>query len=566
METESLTPPEGNLEKLRFKVRSVAPFLAAWLVAFMGILNVLSSLLPALNERLKLLEQISPLEVSHGSRLATVLAGFALILLSVNLSRRKQAAWLLTTIILIVSALGHLLKGLDYEEASIALIITIGLFFLRSQFYGQSDIPSVQQGLKVLIFSVLFTLAYGVTGFYLLDKHFSINFNFVPAIEQTLIMFTEFSNPGLEPITQHGKFFADSIYTVALFTLSYTLFMLVRPVLIRKPITQEERLKAQTLIEKYGQTPLARFALFNDKSYFFHHETVIAFAAKGSFAIALGDPIGPAEGISASLRAFNGFCSRNSWSPCFYQVGSTYLDIYKANGLSILNIGQEGIVDLSAFSLEGKAGKEFRNTQNRMNRLGHRAEIIEPPLSDSLLNELRAVSDEWLQTANGGELRFSLGWFDDEYIRNGAVAVIYTPENKISAFTNIVPEYQHNEVSLDLMRRRHHIENGTMDFLFASVFDWAKKKGYATFSLGLSALSGVGQASKDPAVEKSLRYIYENMDRFYNFQGLHSFKEKFHPQWEPRYFVYPNPAALPATAISLVRAHSGDNFIWAYLK
>lgn len=569
MDSEPLVEhsPTSKSAELRYKFLARAPRLIAFLVAFMGGINVVSSSLPALNERLKVLEQISPLEVTNGSRLATVLAGFALLLLSANLARRKQVAWLLTVVLLVLSAFGHLLKGLDYEEASIAFILAIGIFFLRSQFYGQSDLPSVQQGIKVLIFSAAFTLAYGVIGFYLLDRHFSVNFEFMPAIIQTLTMFTEFTNPGLEPITSFGKYFADSIYTVAICTTSYTLLMFVRPVLLRQPATQEEYKRAQEIVEGYGRSSLARCTLFNDKSYFFSpNGSVIAFVVKGHIALALGDPIGHTEDLDASIRAFSGFCSRNGWEACFYQVHHETLSVYNAHGFSALKIGQEGIVDLNAFTLEGKAGKEFRTTQNRMKRLGYHATIHEPPFEESLLQELRSVSDEWLQTANGSELRFSLGWFDDDYIRSGPVAVIYTPENKVCAFTNIVPEYQRNEVSLDLMRRCHHIENGTMDFLFISVFEWAKKKGYSTFSLGLSALSGVGQSFEDPAVERALHYMYENMNRFYNFQGLHSFKEKFHPQWEPRYFIYPGPVALPAAAVSLVRAHSGDNFIWAYLK
>jgi len=166
----------------------------------------------------------------------------------------------------------------------------------------------------------------------------------------------------------------------------------------------------------------------------------------------------------------------------------------------------------------------------------------------------------------GSELHFSLGWFDDDYLRNGSVAAVYTPEGRMSAFANIVSEYQRNEVSLDLMRRIREIENGTMEFLFVSIFDWAKKKGYATFSLGLSALSGVGEKTGDPVMEQALRYVYEKVSGFYNFKGLHKFKDKFHPHWESRYMIYPGTVSLPAIATGLVRAHSGDNFVWAYLK
>lgn len=97
--------------------------------------------------------------------------------------------------------------------------------------------------------------------------------------------------------------------------MGYTLFMLVRPVLIRQSATHEEHVEAQTIVEKYGQSSLSRFTLFNDKSYFFHNESMVTFATKGRIALALGDPIGPEEDMSAALRAFSGFCSRNAWSP-----------------------------------------------------------------------------------------------------------------------------------------------------------------------------------------------------------------------------------------------------------
>jgi phosphatidylglycerol lysyltransferase len=129
-----------------------------------------------------------------------------------------------------------------------------------------------------------------------------------------------------------------------------------------------------------------------------------------------------------------------------------------------------------------------------------------------------------------------------------------------------VPEYQRNEITADLMRRRAEIENGTMDFLFVSFFEWAKAQGYHSFDLGLSPLSGVGQQPDDPTVERALHFIYEHVNRFYNFQGLHAFKEKFHPNWEPRYLVDPGPASVPAVATALNRASSGDDFVWDYLR
>lgn len=557
----------NRLSAFQSRWDAVSVRLVAALTAAMGFINVLSSTMPALRERFAILEQFSPLEVTRGSRLATTLAGFALLLLSSNLWRRKQVAWLLTIAVLIASAFSHLLKGLDYEEATIAILLAVFIFSLRFHFHARSDAPSMQQGIRVLISATLFTLAYGTLGFYLLDRHFKAHFEFIPALIRTLAMFTQFTDPSLEPVTRFGRYFVDSIYLIAVVTFGYGLFMLVRPVLIRQPATAEARKRAREIVEAHGRASLARMTLFDDKSYFFSAGgTLIAYAVKGRVALALGDPIGAEEDARASISEFKTFCAGNDWDPCFYQTRPDYLPIYKEAGFKFFSIGEEAIVDLSAFTLEGKAGKEFRNVANRLGKLGHRVEFFEPPLNDELLNELKTVSDEWLTMTRGSEMRFSLGWFNDDYVRNSGVAAARAAEGHISAFANIVPEYQHNEVSLDLMRRKHQIENGTMDFLFASLFEWAKQKGYATFSLGLSGLSGIGEKSDDPAVEKVLRLLTDSLSRFYNFKGLHAFKEKFHPMWEPRYLVYSESANVPAVTAALIRAHSGDNFLWEYLK
>jgi phosphatidylglycerol lysyltransferase len=104
-----------------------------------------------------------------------------------------------------------------------------------------------------------------------------------------------------------------------------------------------------------------------------------------------------------------------------------------------------------------------------------------------------------------------------------------------------------------------------MDFLLASLLEWAKRQDLASFNLGFSALSGVGGESGDPAIERALHYIYEHMNAFYNFKGVHFFKEKFHPGWSPRYLVYPGPVSLPAVAAGLIRANTGGDLLGGYL-
>jgi len=274
--------------------------------------------------------------------------------------------------------------------------------------------------------------------------------------------------------------------------------------------------------------------------------------------LALGDPIGPPEDAAGAIQGFIDFCQMNDWIPAFYQTLPDYLSYYRKSGLDILCIGQEGIVDLAGFTTEGKVNKPLRNAVNRLSRTGHSFEVHLPPLSDTLLAELRGISDEWLTTMHGSEKRFSLGWFDDDYIRNSSVAVICNAEGFMRAFANLVPEYRLNEVSIDLMRHRQEIEPGTMDYLFVCLFEWARSQGYATFNLGLSSLYGVGQTPESSLPERTLHFIYEHINQFYNFKGLHEFKDKFHPQWSPRYLAYPGVANLAAVGLAIAAADAGE--------
>ena len=546
--------------------------LVALLTAGMGIIDVLSGLTPSLHDRLRLLEQYSPFGVVIGGHLTSVLAGFALLLLANGLWRRKRFAWALAVTILLISVPVHLFKGLDYEEAALGTVLAIWLIYLRPHFHARSDPPSTRQGLITLLVALIFTLIYGVLGFYLLDRHFIVNgkpvsFSIWEAIRQTVVMFTQFYNPGVMPATRFARNFVGSIYIVSAVTIGYALIMLIRPVLVRRGPSQEERQKAREIVEAYGCSSLARMLLFNDKLYYLSPGgSVIGYVVEGRIALTLGDPIGPAEDIPVCISSFDAYCARNDWQAAYYQVLPYYIEAYRDVGYHALCIGSEAIVNLSTFNIAGGDKKSIRSGVNRMIKLGYQAEVLHPPHPPNLMNELHQISDEWLTLMHGTEKQFSLGWFDEDYLNSTPVIVIRSPEGIIDAFANIIPEYQASEVSIDLMRHRRQAKKGQMDFLFVSLIEWAKGQGYATFNLGLSGLAGIGENPTDPALERALHYVYQHVNQFYNFKGLHEFKAKFDPAWSPRYLVYPSVASLPAVTIAMMRADAGTDILGSYLK
>lgn len=541
--------------------------IAALLTALVGIVNLISAVTPSLPNRVRWLAEYFPFLVRAGAHIFAAAIGFLLLVLAANLLRRKRVAWLLTVALLVLSIISNLIKGWDYEESLLAAVLLVQLLLMRGQFTAQSDRPSIAQGIRGLVGALLFTLAYGTLGFYLLDRDYSVNFDFGAAILQTLAMFFTADNAGLQPTSQFGRFFADSIYIIGAVTLSYSLSMLLHPVLLRSRATTIDRDRAIAIVEKYGRSSLARFTLFDDKFYHFSAsgKSVIAYVAKGQAAIALGDAIGPADDRREAIVGFQQLCTQNDWDAAFYQTLPSDLELYQSLGLQALQIGEEAIVDLNTFTLDGKPGKNLRSSVHKVVNTGHQIEFYPPPIADSLLQELRPVSDEWLQMMQGSEKKFSLGWFNDAYLRDCEIAVVRNADGQVTAFANVITEYNLNEITIDLMRRRQNVENGTMDFLFVSMFEHFKEQGYDGFNLGLSALSGIGTSKQSPRLEKAVCYLYCHLNQFYNFQGLHAYKEKFHPRWEPRYLIYPDWTSLPDIVVALVRADSGDR-LWDYLK
>ncbi|MCA9792318.1 MAG: bifunctional lysylphosphatidylglycerol flippase/synthetase MprF [Candidatus Eremiobacteraeota bacterium] len=539
--------------------RRLVPILAA-LTALSGLVTLASSLSPGLAERVATLSHWLDAPVREGARLATAVSGLVLLLVARGLFRRKRTAWALAGIGLAGSVVGHLAKGLDGEEAGLALLALILLLLSRREFHARSDAPSMRQAGQLVVASFAFVLLYGTVGFGLLDHHYRPGeFSWQEALGHTLWSFVMEPPPAVTPF---GQVFSRTIAGLGAITLCASVFLLLQPILYRGSASDQERERARAIVEAHGRSSLAFFSLLSDKAYFFTSGgSVVAYLVKGRVALALGDPIGPAQDLGRAIAEFSEFCKPRDWDPAFVQVLPEGLPEYEQAGFASLGLGDEAVVMLADFSLKGKKRQNLRTALNKLSKLGFRLELHEPPQSPDIISQLKFVSDTWLTSVNGQEKGFTLGWFAEDYVGNARIMACHDPDGRVVAFANLVPEYQRNELTIDLMRHLPEAPPGTMDAIFVELFERARQEGFDSFSLGLSPLAGVGSDPDDPLAEKALRYIYENINQFYNFQGLHRFKEKFDPVWSPRYLIY-RKASLPAVATALVRASSGEGFLW----
>lgn len=561
----------GNIparSKIFAELKSVNAKSIAIVVALDGVLNLLSSLYPAFRGRFLILLNFLPIDVIRSARLATILISFSLIILSLGLYRHKRIAWFFTLVVLFTSVFAHILKGLDFEEAAIAIILWFWLVLSGKYFHAKSDTPSVWQGIRAVAAAAIFTFVYGILGFYILDHHFGVRFNITDAVRETFKTLLTFQGP-IMPHTKFGRFFIDSLYSIAFFTSLYALFMLLRPVVLRQKTSKSEYIKAEKIIQEYRANVLSKFVLLPDKYFFFSSGgSVLSYAQNGRVVIVLGGPIGPKNDIAKAVSEFASFSNQNDWRPAFYQVNEEGLKLFEEAGFDSVCIGNEALVDLENFSLEGSQIKKLRSVVKKIDELGFKTKVFNPPLSNSLLESLRVISDEWLDEKKENEKSFSLGWFDDVYIKNSSVIVLFSPNQTPCAFISLITDYSKEEFGIDLMRKTRYDENGMMEFLFVELFAWGKNQGFKYCNLGLSALAKISdQATELNISERALDFAFNYFNQLYNFKGLYNFKSKFLPVWRPKYLVFIGGAAsFPSVIMALINANSGENIIISQLK
>jgi phosphatidylglycerol lysyltransferase len=498
-----------------------------WSVTFMtfgsGVIDLWSLAIPRLPERMHVLHRLFPLEFLHLSNFLTMIFGFGLIVSSLNIARRKRRAFNVVFALASLSIVFHLTKGLDYEEATFSAILVCLLLFTKNCFRVSSRaIPTSRNLALHIAVGAVVAAAYGLAGHWQTQSRWE-------------------------------HWFATSTHLMPATFVVYVFVLLYRPVKYRFLAKPNDRYRAAEILTQHGRTTQDFFKIWPDKSFFFSESerSFVAFSVGNNFAVVLGDPTGPAEEFSRLIQRFSEFCRLNGWRLAFHQATPEILDIYRQQGFRKFKVGDDAIVDLTEFTLDGKARKDIRTKFNQLEKCGVHVMRYDPPVPSDVLVQLREVSDEWLQIPGRRERGFSLGLFEPDYVRTTTVLAAVDGQNRILAFVNLVPSFTKGQTTIDLMRRRTDAPNGIMDYLFGKLFLELKKDGYQRFNMGMVPMAGFQKDETGSAGERVVHLFFQRLNFFFSFSGLRAYKAKFASVWEPRYIVYRNISDLPRMALAL---------------
>ncbi|HMV99322.1 MAG TPA: phosphatidylglycerol lysyltransferase domain-containing protein [Acidobacteriota bacterium] len=511
-----------------------------------GILNIYSVIGPGLPYRVAILKEIFPLQFLPLSRLATLLIGMALVVVSLNIYKRKTRAWYSVLLLASLSVMFHLTKGIDYEEALCSACLIGLLALVKARFQVKSSIPTFPSALLRLGLVCSVVLLYGVAGFWLLEpREFGVNFTLAHSIHHTLNLLM-LANEGLSPHTRYARWFLESFDWLTISILFFGFWELYKPVIYRFRTHPQECEQARGIVEAHGRSALDYFKTWADKTFYFSEtgHSFLAYRVSGRFALVLADPVGPEAEIEPLLRGFLKFCEENDWNVGFYQTLPDFLPIYQRLKFQHLKLGVDAVVDLATFSLSGSRMKKLRHLINHLEKEHITFSIVTPPVAPEVMAQLSQVSNAWLGIPGRRERQFALGQFDVAYLQTTPIALAVDATGSVLAFANLIPSFSPGEATIDLMRHRPDAPNGIMDFLLINLFWFCRDQGYQRFNLGLIPL--LGQPNEVPTIgEKTLHRVSQPLQFFFSFEGLKRFKGKYATSWESRYAVFRTPFDFP---------------------
>lgn len=522
------------------------------LIFLLGVINIVSVITPPIHHRLMLLREYIPLRTVHASNLLVLYIGLMLVVTAAFLLKGFRAAWTIAAVLSFLSFLGHLGKALDYEEAVFATVTLVILLATARQYRRRASKKWLQIGFSTALFSLAAVLIAGFISFYFIDKkHFGIDFTWQQSLEHTFRMFFLLQDDELAPVTRFGHEFVALIRWLGFLTWAFVLFALINPYLQAKEDKDTERERARKLVGLYGQSAVDYFKLYRDKQYFFstQFDAFIAYRVAGGFAIVLEEPVCAEEDKAAVIREFDMYCRKAGWKAAYYRVDENSIPLF--GPLQKLMIGQEAIVDVQLFNLEGKDKKSLRNGLSGLQKKGFITQLYKPPHEPALLGSLKKVSDEWLQHFDKGELVFSQGLFDAAELQQQDIITVEDAQGEVKAFLNIIPDFSPEECTYDLIRKTADAPGAAMDALIIRLIQYAKDKKQVYLNMGLVPLTGIEQPVN--TAEQLLKMAAARIKRFGHYKGLREFKEKYATMWENKYLIYENDFDLLQLPVALNR-------------
>jgi lysylphosphatidylglycerol synthetase-like protein (DUF2156 family) len=557
-------PPAPEVAADRIRVRRIRRIAAVSLFVA-GAIDLLSAVTAPLRTHLHLIAAYLPVAVVQAAGALVAIAGIGMIMLSRGVLKGQRRSWIVAIALLTASLALHLVHAADVVTLVVCAGVLVLLIVQRDLFRAQTEPATLIGAFAILAVGGLLATLGGFIGVQIAGH---VHHHQLPSWPHVLLGSGE-RLVGVQWVhfpTTIDRFASVTLLAVGISLIVVALYLLTRPVVDRSLSLghaavgrRAAELRARDIVRRHGTGTLDYFALRDDKQWFFHRDSLVAYAVFGGVCLVSPDPIGPFSERAHVWDAFRRYVDRKGWGLGVMGAGEEWLPTYKASGMRFLYIGDEAVVDPRVFSLEGGKMKGLRQAVNRVARYGYTVRFLDPAHLDT--QDAARMAELMAKSRRGEQERgFSmmLGRLFDPRDSGLLLTLVEGPDGAPVAMCQFVPSPAIGGFSLDLMRRdpADH-PNGLLDFALCSTIHHLKERGMTGLSLNFAAMRSILEGdSGDGVTQRVERWAIRRLSGVLQIETLWRFNAKYEPKWLPRYIVFDSAEQFVPVAVQIMRAES----------
>ncbi|HEY1444905.1 MAG TPA: phosphatidylglycerol lysyltransferase domain-containing protein [Acidimicrobiales bacterium] len=557
-------PPAPEVAADRVRVRRIRR-LAAVSLFVAGAIDLLSAVTAPLRTHLHLIAQYLPVALVQAAGALVAIAGIGMIMLSRGILRGQRRSWLVAVLLLTASLALHLVHAADLVTLVVCAAVLVLLVVRRDLFRAVSEPATLVGAFAILAIGGLLATLGGFIG---VEVAGNVHHHPLPGWPQVLVGSAE-RLVGVQWVSfppTIDRFASRSLLAVGISLIVVALYLLTRPVVDRSLSSgraavgrRAAEIRARDIVRRHGTGTLDYFALRDDKQWFFHRDSLVAYAVFGGVCLVSPDPIGPFSERAHVWDAFRRYVDRHGWGLGVMGAGEEWLPTYQASGMRFVYIGDEAVVDPRVFSLDGGKMKGLRQAVNRVARYGYTVRFLDPAHLDP--SDAARMAELMAKNRRGEQERgFSmmLGRLFDPRDTDLLLTLVEGPDGDPVAMCQFVPSPAIGGYSLDLMRRDpgEH-PNGLLDFALCSTIAHLKERGMSGLSLNFAAMRSILEGdSGDGVTQRVERWAIRRLSGVLQIETLWRFNSKYEPHWLPRYIVFDSAEQFVPVAVQIMRAES----------
>ncbi|MFJ8007008.1 bifunctional lysylphosphatidylglycerol synthetase/lysine--tRNA ligase LysX [Streptomyces fagopyri] len=521
--------------------------------AFFGVLSALCVVLAFIEPLRRLLRPVvdflDQVIVPVSANLAY--AAFLFLLAAATAARKKVAWWLVVVYLglLVLSDVVGLAMGLyaaslpSFAVCGVALVL---LVVARREFYADSRRGAVWRALAVLVAGLVVAILLGWGLVELFPGTLPRGDRLPWAAGRVcggLVSADSFGGRPPHPV----YFFLGLFGAVALLNAAATLFRSQR---LEAALHGDEESRIRSLLRAYGaDDSLGYFATRRDKAVVFSPsgKAAVTYRVEAGVCLASGDPVGDREAWPHAIDAWLDLARRYAWVPAVMGASEDGAKAFVRAGLGALELGDEAILHVAGFDLDGRDMRATRQAVNRVRRTGATCRVRRhSTLTDAEMEEVVDRADAWRDTETERGFSMALDRLGDPADGDCLLVEAMDRDGRLLALLSFVP-WGGDGISLDLMRRDRGAPNGVMEYMVAEMCAVAGKFGVRRVSLNFAVFRSVfeeGARIGAGPVLRLWRKLLLFFSRWWQLEALYRSNAKYHPEWYPRFLCYGDAGSL----------------------